>query len=185
MSNFIVDPYKFALPPYATTTYTNDDANDLGSNHKIYGTGRYVNASKIGSEGVSALVGMKMKEMKCLCQKIGSPASSTIYGRIWDTDNTDMDILETSPTTYDTDSISDSAPYTTLTFDFSGDITLTTDYKVGIYASISGGTSSNSIVLRAYSPRTTDNADLLFVEWNPGEDWNVSSSTNLWQYFSA
>ena len=178
--SYLVNPYKVtSAGAYETTTYINDDANTDGSNHKIYANARLCNASKVAT--LSALVGVKMTEMKVLCQKHGSPASSTIYGRIWGADNTSMDVLETSSTTYNTDAISDSAPYTELTFDFTGDITLAVDLKIGIYASISGGTTANSIVLRAYNPRTTDNADVLFVEYNPTEKWVVATSYNLWQ----
>ena len=178
------------ITEYETTTYTNNDANDDGSNHKIYtlsnGTvARLVNASQIISGG--ALDGFKMKQMKVLCQKLGSPSNGNlVYGRIWDTDSLSMDVLETSSDTFNVDAISTSAPYTELTFNFTGDITLNADYKIGIYWAGGGGTGNGtSIVLRAYYSRDTDNDDVIFNEFNPGEKCVQATTTNLWQWVSV
>ena len=186
MSNFIIDPYIIATAGgYETTTYKLNDDNDTDSNLKIYANARLVNASRVVSGG--ALDGFKMTEMKCLCQKIttgGTPTNSTIYGRIWNTDDNSMDVLETSSTlSYDTDGVSDSEPYTELTFAFTGDVTLSANYKIGIYCSISGGTSSKAIVLRANNT-TADNSDVIMTEFNPDEKWNDDTPKNLWQAFS-
>jgi len=173
---------------YATTTYTLDDATDADSNLKIYtltnGTvARLCNASKVVSGG--DLEGMAIKEMKVLIQKLGSPSNGNlVYGRIWGTDSESMDVLETSEDTFNIDTISDSAPYTECTFNFTGDITLSADYKIGIYWAGGGGTGSGtSIVMRAKN-RTTDNSDLIANEFNPSEKWNDDTLKNMWQYFS-
>ena len=182
--SYLVNPYMVtpSLIEYATTTYTNNDDNTGDSNLKIYSSARYCNASRVVAGG--ALVGMNMTETKVLIQRVGSPASSTIYGRIWNTDSESMDILETSSITFNTDSISDSEPYTECTFTFTGDITLAADYKIGIYASISGGTSSNAIVMRA-NDTTADNSDVIANEYNPSQKWTDDTPKNMWQYFSG
>ena len=164
---------------YATTTYTNDDANDGDSNLKIYGTGRLANASRVVENG--ALDGFTMSQFTVKIQKVGSPASSTIYGRIWNTASESIVIVATSSDTFNTDDISTSAPYTNCTFTFPNTVLLA-NYKIGIYAEISGGTSSNAIVMRA-NDTTADNADVVANEYNPTEFWNDDTAKNMWQKF--
>ena len=183
MSNFIVDSYKFESGfEYATTTYTNNDDDDAGSNLKIYANARLANASRVVENG--ALDGQTLSEFTVKIQKVGSPANSTVYGRIWDTDSESLDIVATSGDTYMTDSLSDSEPYTQKTFTFDPAIVLLANYKIGIYAEISGGTSSNAIVMRA-NDTTADNADVVATEYNPSEKWNDDLPKNMWQYFSG
>ena len=168
-----------ATSEYDTTTFTNNDDNNFA--YKIYSTGRYVNASEIISGGT--LDGVKLNQMKCLCQKIGSPNSSTIYGRIFEDTNDPLTTIETSTDTYNTDDITTGDAGTELTFNFSGDTTLAAGNRVGIYASIAGGTNVKAIGLRNYQPRTTDNAVVTFSEWNP-DKWEDDGNYNLWQQFT-
>ena len=183
MSNFIVDSYKFESGfEYATTTYTNNDDDDAGSNLKIYANARLCNASRVVENG--ALDGSTITEFTVKIQRVGSPANSTVYGRIWNTASESLVIVATSGDTVMSDDLSDSEPYTQVTFTFDPAIVLLANYKIGIQSAISGGTSSNAIVMRA-NDTTADNSDVVANEFNPSEKWNDDLPKNMWQYFSG
>jgi len=180
--SYLVNPYKVtSAGAYETTTYINDDDDDAGSNLKIYSSARYCNASRVVSGG--ALDGFTMTEFTVKIQRVGSPANSTVYGRIWNTDSESMDVIATSIDTVMTDDLSDSEPYDEVTFTFPATVLLA-NYKIGIYASISGGTSSNAIVMRA-NDTTVDNADVIANEYNPSQKWEDDTPKNMWQSVSG
>ena len=172
MSNFIINPYIIVTPleTFATTTFTNNDANTLDP--RIFGSTVAVGIKIID---VDALNITNPSLVKFIMQGKGSP-SGTVSCKIYDAGGS---LVATSSDTYAASSIPTSA--TVKEFNFSDSLTMTDNYHIVVTCSGSNN-SDNSVGVKSY--RIRDESTVVTYAYNDGS-WNISNDDNCGFYIEG
>jgi len=172
MSNFIINPYIIVTPleTFATTTFTNNDANTLDP--RIFGSTVAVGIKIID---VDALNITNPSLVKFIMQGKGSP-SGTVSCKIYDAGGS---LVATSSDTYAASSIPTSA--TVKEFNFSDSLTMTDNYHIVVTCSGSNNLD-NSVGVKSYSVR--DESTIVTFAYNDGS-WKINNNYNCGFYIEG
>ena len=172
MSNFLINPYIVTTPlvTFATTTFTNNDANRLDP--RIFGSTVAVGIKIID---VDALNITNPSLVKFIMQGKGSP-SGTVSCKIYDEGGS---VVATSSNTYAASSIPTSA--TVKEFNFDDSLTMLDDYHIAVLCSGSNN-SDNSVGVKAYETR--DESTIVTFAYNDGS-WNINNDYNCGFYIEG